>query len=89
MRLSKSFCLFYFPSSSVFFFFSFLFSFIKKQQLLIASGVVHLTGYVIDEEEDFVDDFDDGDVDSGSVVSASVCSSGFFFLFIIFLNFCN
>ena len=33
--------------------------------LFIASGVVHLTGYVVDEIEGFPDDYDDGDVDSG------------------------
>lgn len=33
--------------------------------------MVHLTGYVIDEEDGFPDDYDDGDVDSGSTVSVS------------------
>ena len=37
--------------------------------------MVHLTGYVIDEEDGFPDDYDDGDVDSGSMVSVSDSAS--------------
>ena len=42
--------------------------------------MVHLTGYVIDEEDGFPDDYDDGDVDSGSTVSVSDSASLFFSL---------
>lgn len=46
---------------------------------------MHLTGYVIDEEDGFPDDYDDGDVDSGSTVSVSDSASVSFFS-LVWLN---